>query len=966
MADETTVAVSSAASAKTALDDGRAERQAGDSTSAGRPIGRYVISRRIGRGGMGTVYEAFDPKLERRVAVKVLRRSAIRDLGKSSTTRMLREAQCLARLSHPNVVPVYDVGVADGRIWVAMEYVEGGTLRQWLEQPRSWREVVEVFVAAGRGLVAVHEVGLVHRDFKPSNVLVGDDRRVRVTDLGLARTQADGSVDVSLHRERDGFSTETRTIDLLDLSITNPGDTMGTPAYMAPEQHTGDQADAHADQFAFCVSLYEALWSRRPFSGKTLKELERAKTRCELPTPERSIAVPRRLWPVVRRGLSPNPLERWPSMHVLLVELEQVLRPPRRKAWLATGGLCLLAGAAWIARPPSASDCRHGRDRLEEVWNDGRRASIRAAIAQAGVPYGARTTMVVERSLDHRTRRLASAYDDACRNPEPESRLSSARLACLDDALHQLDAWISVLESGEHFAVERAVLSVDELRTTEACFDSDASLAAAYWTPRLKDRDAQSLRQRLRHVNALARSGNVTEAVARAEEALARARELDHSPVLVEALVELGQAKGSAGQIDDAEAALQEAVLLGESIGYDELAAQAAIELTLLLASTRTRLDAAQWWSRRAEAAVERLGGPRMLRARLFEALGLLAREKGDPTASYERFATSLELTRSMERARSHRVARALARLSSAAADLSRLAEARSLNEEAYALMVEDVGDLHPSVGWTVLESARLAARAGDFPTALERHSTARTIFESSLGPDSTDALYAADEEASLLTFAGRPEEALELHRRALAGLEEKLGPDHPNLAVTYRNLGTCLDRLGHPEDSLAAYRRSHEINERALGTEHVATGFSHHMLGLAMERLDRDEEAREHYLRAAQIRLDVLGSEHPDVAYSIANLGLLDRKAGDLEAAREGLRFAVERLDVPEEPDPLALAALLVDLAELELELASREAALASAERALELFPPSETHASQAARAREVILALDPSRNPS
>jgi len=226
-------------------------------------VDRYRILRLVGFGGMGMVYAAHDPSLHRTIALKVIRPHLAGSTAFQA--RLLRESNAMARVSHPNVAVVYDVGRSDGLLFIAMEWVDGKTLGQWLERgPHSWRAIVEVFVQAAEGLAAAHRAGLVHRDFKPDNVLVDDSLRVRVTDFGLVRWS---DSDTSL---TDSTSTHPAlgSSDPVPAPLTDPGVTMGTPAYMAPEQYLGKPADARSDQFSFFVALYEGLYGKLPFEGK--------------------------------------------------------------------------------------------------------------------------------------------------------------------------------------------------------------------------------------------------------------------------------------------------------------------------------------------------------------------------------------------------------------------------------------------------------------------------------------------------------------------------------------------------------------------------------------------------------------------------------------------------------------------------------------------------------------------------
>ena len=292
----------------------------------GTQMGRYVLLDRIGVGGMGEVYSAHDSELERKVALKLLHPESAKADASLGPRRLLREAQAMARLSHPNVVAIYDVGTFEDHVFIAMEYVAGRTLRHWLtEADRDWRQIVENFVEAGRGLGAAHAAQVLHRDFKPENVLVGNDGRCRVLDFGLARA-----------KERDEDATEIDVSSLtvskakkLALELSRSGAMVGTPAYMSPEQLLGQSLDARADQFSFCVSLYEALYGERPFAGENLSVLMGEVISGRVKRPRGSKRIPAALRKVLLRGLRPKPGQRYPSMDALLSELQRIAVPSR-------------------------------------------------------------------------------------------------------------------------------------------------------------------------------------------------------------------------------------------------------------------------------------------------------------------------------------------------------------------------------------------------------------------------------------------------------------------------------------------------------------------------------------------------------------------------------------------------------------------------------------------------------------
>jgi predicted Ser/Thr protein kinase len=398
--------------------------------SLGASLGRYRLERELGTGGMGVVHAAFDPDLERRIALKVLR---VATPGLEAKDRLLREARAMARLAHPNVVTVHEVGTANGRDYVAMELIQGETLADWLRSgKRRPFEMVAAFLAAGRGLAAAHAAGIVHRDFKPHNVLRSRHGRIVVTDFGLAR-----EAQVELPMRRDAMTSGIRPpiAPAAALSsgtpgslpgITATGALLGTPAYMAPEQWSGGMVTPATDQFAFCVALWEALAGDRPYHGETLDEL-RAQAALG-PAALDASQIPRRLRAILRRGLDPDPAERWPSMDALLTRIVRVERRPGIALGIGIGAvvaagvlvLALRAGDHLVARPrcqPSAFD-------PGQVWSPAARA-------------GVGTQAVAARQIDAELAAWGRARDAACK-VEPVAR--APQLSCLDGVLARIDA----------------------------------------------------------------------------------------------------------------------------------------------------------------------------------------------------------------------------------------------------------------------------------------------------------------------------------------------------------------------------------------------------------------------------------------------------------------------------------------------------------------------------------------------
>lgn len=353
-------------------------------------VDQYYLLEELGAGAMGVVYSAYDPDLQRHVALKLLHRD--RAIGPTSTPRLLREARALAKVSHPNVVGVYAVGTGAEGGYIAMEYVQGQTLAEWLrEGAHPWRDVLRRFIDAGNGLTAAHEVGIVHRDFKPANVLVGHDGVVRVADFGLAWENT-----TNLASESSSDPDRTTEHDRL----TATGLRVGTPAYMAPEQRRGEDASAAADQFAFCVSVYEGLWGQRPRlddkTGALAVDLGQAPPMADgrrAPTP---------LTRALQRGLARSPAKRFASLAILVRELESVLRPRhlRRTVPWAIASASLLGLVAMqtgssveVSTPPHP--CATTTSELDEVWNEAQRAALTEHLSSTGHPGAARIDWVV-------------------------------------------------------------------------------------------------------------------------------------------------------------------------------------------------------------------------------------------------------------------------------------------------------------------------------------------------------------------------------------------------------------------------------------------------------------------------------------------------------------------------------------------------------------------------------------------
>jgi hypothetical protein len=437
-------------------------------------VGRYVIEGRLGAGGGGTVYRARDPETGRVVAVKLLVSDG---RAASPRARLLREAQSLAKLQHENIVEFYEVGVfnpgvldpsasaTDNGVFLAMEFVDGSNLAQWADDPHSWQQVRDVFVAAGRGLAFAHARGIVHRDFKPSNVLVGDDGRVRVADFGLARATRE------LTAPLPGLALrlpDEASLPGVHMALTKPGTVIGTPAYMAPEQHLSSRADARSDQFSFCLALYEALYRRSPYQGSTPGKLLEAKLRGIIVPPPRDTVIPSRVNRAVVRGLAPDPAARHESMEALLDALVAdagAPRPARVVLAVAIAGvsIAIVGATAWtLGRAPAAS-CD---DTLAtSSWDHDRELQLRESFAAKGVAYGETTLVRVRDRFDRWSTDWSTARGAICAT----TTASSPAIACLRASKLAATAVQAAVSRADALHVERAIRASARLPGAARC-----------------------------------------------------------------------------------------------------------------------------------------------------------------------------------------------------------------------------------------------------------------------------------------------------------------------------------------------------------------------------------------------------------------------------------------------------------------------------------------------------------------
>ena len=784
----------------------------------GSIIGRYVVLGLVGRGGMGEVYAAFDPELDRKVAVKLLRVKAGNGVTMTEgRQRTLREAQAIARLSDPNVVVVYDVGTFEDKVFIAMEFVDGNTVTFWLEQqPRTWKEILRVFIAAGRGLMAAHEKGLVHRDFKPDNVMVGRDGQVRVMDFGLARqmdkpgikekrvravSPVPRRVDVEVGTGTlpldqgtlvlnpglgDSDDMHSSVSGLFDARLTRTGAMMGTPAYMAPEQFFGKETDSRTDQFSFCVSLYEALYGERPFPGKKLTELTANVVQGTVRAAPAGTKVPFWVRRILLRGLRSAPAERYPSMAEMLTALQRDPRAVYRK-WAIWAAVAMLPVVVGLGVRQSLIDrralCDGAGEKLAGIWElhppdqpeTPRQSQIHAAFMRTGKSYAADVYETVTRALTSYAQSWTTMYKQTCEatqiHHEQSAEVLDLRMSCLNERLNGFRALTDVFADADGAIVENAVSATAALSTLDRCGDVPTlrALIRPPDDPAMTARVAE-VRKRLAEVKARFDAGSWKETLKQAPTLISQARALGYQPLLAEALGLTGLMYYTANDAVASEKALVEAYRVADASRHDEVRAEAAVNLVFVTGYQERHFDDARKWSEAADAVLRRLGGHDLLHAWLLNDVGCFYFASGDTEAGLRALKEGLNLKQKLLGVDHPDVGLSNGNLAYVLKGMDRNTEALSYVERAIAIEQEKLGAQHPGLAFQY------------------------------------------DNRGAILNALGRPAAARQSFQQAVAIWERELGPDDGTLASALTGIGLSYLNEGNPLNAIEPLERATKI----------------------------------------------------------------------------------------------------------------------------------------------------------
>jgi serine/threonine protein kinase/tetratricopeptide (TPR) repeat protein len=825
--------------------------------AVGATIDRFIVLSVVGEGGFGRVYAAYDPELDRQIALKLLEISP-EERTDTEIARVRREAQALAKITHPNVVTVYDVGQHDGRLYLAMEYVSGQTLRAWVQSRRpSWREIVDAFVAAGQGLLAVHEAGLVHRDVKPDNIMIGNDGRVRVMDFGLAR---EGHESLAITQRSAGELLGATT-------LTRTGAVSGTPAYMAPEQHLGQPFDARTDQFALCVSLWETLYGQRPFAGDNLASLAYHVTQGERRPPPTDSDVPSWLRRAVERGLAVEPASRYPNLAELLDALRRDPAERRRQTLVVGGGIALLAallGTMWYSGSNSdpAQACANV-ETLDAVWDPSRSpAQLSQAFERSGSPLAATASERVNQRLDAWALEWNAARRDSCEDThvrhEQSEALMDSRIACLDRRRARVAGLVEAFMAADVELVREAPSIVAKLESLDGCSNAERLLGE---TPLPTDEATAAsisrLRLQLEVLSARADTRRTDSLVTEARALAVAADETGYAPLRVDARMLVATAEEIEVELQRSLASTQAAYYLALQENLIDRAALAAVAIMWRTSLSEPLSPTLPIWSEHAKVLVERAEPDGVLEARRLVNEGIIAFHRGDMVRAASLTREAIPIAERWVGARSVMVADYRNNLGYWTLMLGDEDEARTHFEFSLSVWSEMLGPNHPRLSIAQLSLAEIALDQGNLDEARIAAERGLQLSEAAGEGNGPNAAYALVVIADLDRLAGKRDEAREGYERALAITTASVGAEHWRSALALAGLGQLAIDEGDVASASTQFETAARIfaplgaNKREHGRALFGLARAEALQGHRELALDHAARARERFVEA-------------------------------------------------------------------------------------------------------------------
>lgn len=841
----------------------------------GTKVGRYMLLESLGAGGMGAVYRAYDPKLRREIALKHVR------CPPDQTETLLAEARAMAQLAHPALVSVYDADLEDGAVHIAMELVRGETLGAWLTSPRPWPRIVAMFQAIADGIEAAHAAGIVHRDVKPSNVLLDEDERPRIADFGLA---------VPDHASADEATW-------LQPDERLPALVVGTPPYMPPEQHRGARITAASDQYAFCVMLHEALYGERPFAPDADGDWLDAKSRGPGAMPT-GTDVPRWLWGIVARGLAPDPADRWPSMRALEQALGVDPRRRRRRLALASATLGVLVGVPLVISWSEARAAELCRTEAEATrpWTSNDATRVSDALLATAAPYAPHTAEAVVERLDALALRWVDAHERWCVDATVQSTLAPADAvlvqACITERGRAIEANAARLIRDAPSLVEYAVELVADLDDPQACHDVPRLRLQPPLMAEIADTPArEAIGADLEAAEQALQRGERAEAATILGRAQATLRVDPWPRAEITASVLHGRIASGNGDLDAAAAAFRTATEQALAIGCDRCAIDTGLRLLGELAQTDTGAAAVPEWATILAGLIKRSGlAGDAAEASLYGTVGVAHITRAEPAPARDAFTTAAEIARATLGADHPETIAHEGNLAIALGALGQHDQALAAAERALEASTALYGEDHPRLAplWQAIGRAHLGAERPEAAVAAMKHAL---DIEEHNRPDSHHArIIALNNLAVAYDDAGNYGGALRCAEQALAASIDS-PPAERLLDLT--NVGWYRYRLGDLEDA-------REVLEQglALAREHpqaVRGGRSiRSNLARVYLELGRAEDAAPLARRALELGRDAWGEDDPRLADDYQALAAAELAIGHPDRARAALERAV------------------------------------------------------------------------
>ncbi len=820
--------------------------------TAGEMVGRYEILDRLGMGGFGVVFRARDTKLERDVALKLWRVDPLGSGGEESIDDLIEEARALAKLSHPNVMAVYDAGRAGERVFLSGELIKGASLyeRSCVGERAKTEELATWMAQCAYGLTAAHDVGLIHRDVKPDNILIGDDGRARIVDFGLS------------------------TSGLAPNGATTIGDSLaGTPAYMSPEELLGEAATERSDQYSLCASFYEASHRQRLLLATDMSGLREAAKLAKVPVLDKKL--PRRLRSVLQRGLQPDPSQRFPSMAALAAALRP--KAASRIVPFAFGGaVAVAAGMAvmFSSEKAETTDCSVLAQPMKKVWNPERAAQIEKGFLEFGSKYSTEAFAGVQARLDRYSSNWQSMAVASCEATYHERRTSEAmfdrEMLCLERRLGEVGTLLEYFAQPDTALLERAPRAMATLVSLDHCADRDAF---SNLPPLPSDAEERAKLRELEATLAKAEgarfAGRYEEATRIAESGLVQATSLGYGPLEGEAAFELGYVWSYRSGVADAARLLEEAHHKALSVRDFRTSARAAVELVLVygILSPERDYEKAAEWTKHADTAILAAGDDKLLRSNLESNLGDMAYNQGDLEEAVRHNENALSLRKALYGDNDRSVAQSLNNLAMVRQSLGKYSEAFELYREAREIFVASLGEHHPYVGSTATNLGSLLIEVNDPKGALEYFVVAYDIAVDAFGEDSLDAIQARFNIATARAELLELREALEMLIEIRSKLSADFAVEKETRARVANSLGVVNNQLGQQGEAETYFREAIELYLEVHTHGHTNILLARYNLAQAIAAQNRAKEALTLYESVLKGYERAVGPDHLMIA---------------------------------------------------------------------------------------------------